>query len=147
MDDNGKLDRLRLDEFTVTSPTGRRMTPHVGESVWVYPYGRTAEDVEHIRRVYSAMGRGDAEADEASFGVLCNFVADECARWDVTNPRTGEPYPQPDSATVIGQLPNELLMWLFQKLAGVETEGEGSAASEGSQNGSSETEAALSLVN
>lgn len=120
----GALDRIRLDDFTVTAPSGAKIKPHAGQSVWVHGYGRSAADTAAIGAALQ-----DQSDQMAALGVLCSFVADEVVRWDVVNPRTGEAYPAPESSEAVATLPDSLLAFITRRLLGVESEGEGKAGS------------------
>jgi len=118
MEPNGhmELDRIRLDDFRVKTPGGRDIVPHAGQSVWVYPYGRSLEDVDALN------------VDGVGMGEICGFLAGEIQKWDIVNYRTGEAY-GPPSAETMRQLPDKLAGHIVTLLAGTETEGEGTADS------------------
>lgn len=133
-----QLDQIKLDSFRFKTPSGQVITPHAGQSVWVRVYGRTAEDIESIRRVGSAFGRGDPEADERMFPQMKAFLASEIRKHNVIDPNSGEEFP-PVTAGNIGEWPSELFAFLIRRLVGDESVGEGLAASGGSSTVSEES--------
>ena len=117
---NQNLDRIRLDDFEVTRPSGAKFKPHAGQSIWVIGYGLTAEDKADVAT------RMDNEPDgNKRLDILCEFIASEAPRWDVKDFRTGQDLPQPDSAEAVKKLSDELLGFLSKRILGIETEGEG----------------------
>lgn len=128
--DPQQLDRIGLDGFSVKRPSGAMYYPHKGQSVWAFGYGRSAEDTALIRDRISAADTGTAQ-----LRALCEFVATECPKHDLVDPRTGQPYPQfrtpageidPDA---VMKLPDQLLGYVAQRLLGIESEGEGDGGS------------------
>jgi len=130
-----ELDRIKFDGLRHKMPSGKEIVPHAGQSAWVYGYGRPASETEELRQLYSAMGRGDEEADKQAFGRLCEFIAEEVDRWDLVNWRTGEAYPQPTNGDAVAMMPDPALAYLINKLLGIETEGEEPNESEGLPDG------------
>lgn len=124
------LDRVHLGDFRVHQPSGAVITPHKGQSVWAYGYGLSAADIDAFQaRMNNARESGNG-LDE-----LAAFVSSEVVKWDITNPRTGAPYPQPRyndgtaNIEAVKSLPNALLAFIVSRLVRSETEGEGDAGS------------------
>jgi len=117
------LDRITLDEFKVTLPSGQHYCPHKGQSVWVYGYGR---GVDETARFGTRMGA--AETPDDQLAITSEFLAGEIARWDLLNPRTGQPYGDP-TPEVVAKLDDKLYAFLFRRIMGTETEGKGGGAS------------------
>lgn len=118
-----QLDRIRLDEFEITRPSGAKVKPHAGQSVWVYGYGRSASETARAQARITGANDPVTRLD-----ALCAFLAGEIVKWDIASPRTGEPYPDP-SASAVADLPDDLVVFLTQRILGIETQGEGSGAS------------------
>lgn len=117
------LDRISLDDFKVTLPSGQVVKPHQGQSVWVYGYGRGVDETARFGTRMSA-----AESPDAQLAVTSEFLAGEIARWDLLNPRTRQPYGEP-TVDVVAGLPDQLYAYLFRRIMGTETEGKGGGAS------------------
>lgn len=130
------LDRIRLDDLRVKTPSGREITPHAGQSVWVYPYGRSLDDVASLNQAVAGLAGPEGDA---ALTRLCEFLASEIGRHDVENFRTGEPYPTEVNAANIRQWPDDLVAFLVRRMTGQETEGEGSGGSAASPEPSTET--------
>ena len=129
------LDRIALDGLRVKAPSGRDIVPHAGQSVWVYAYGRTIDEGARARRAISLLGSDDAALADEALTEVCAFLASEIDHHDVLNFRTGTPYGQA-TATELRGWPDDLVAYLARKMFGLETEGEGPAASGGSPDGS-----------
>ena len=138
-------DALTLDDFEVKAPlSGAAIYPHVGETVWCRPYGVSLKDgvagIAHaFSRFYASInGEDEAEIDAAGIelaGVICQRVLG----WNITDPETGDPYPQPAAGpeAVYQAMPAHLFVFLAQKLAGIETQADRGKGSAGSESGSS----------
>lgn len=120
-------DALSLDDFQVTTPSGATIRPHAGEVVWCRPYGSTIS--RSLATVGSALEafRGAAESDqgediEAACLQMADTICDRAVAWTLTDPYSGEAYPQPAAGprAVYDALPSTLFLWLFSKLAGLE---------------------------
>lgn len=124
------LDRIHLGDFRVRQPSGAEITPHKGQSVWAYGYGLSAQDIDAFQARMSMAREGGNGLDE-----LAGFVSSEVVKWDIKNPRTGDPYPQPrfndgsPNTEAIKALPNALLAFIVGRLVRSETQGEDNADS------------------
>lgn len=126
---DGVLDQVLLDDFTYKTPTGREITPHKGESVWLLPYGFTLEDETRIQK-FRALAQGDATGEklDAQMDAMCDILSRIIVGWDVTDER-GQPYEQPHAnPAAIGRIPSRLLYHLIMLIQGGETEGKGESA-------------------
>lgn len=116
-----QLDRIPLDDFEVKRPSGALIKPHAGQSVWVHGYGRAMADV---------MKAQAGETADEKLQSAVGFLAGEIVKWDIINPRTGEPYPDPSRESIM-LIPDELFAFITRRVFGAESEGEGGAASGG----------------
>lgn len=134
----GMLERVTLDDFTITMPVSKdKIAPHKGESVWILPYGLSLKDEFDLQQFQEAAARGDNGATDAMFTRICEFMAERIVGWDITDVR-GKPYAQPyQNAEAIGAIPSPLFVHLVQAVKGDEPEGKDEAAAPGSPAGSS----------
>lgn len=137
-------DPLSLDDFEITTPSGATIYPHKGETVWCRVYGAPmTQDTAELRRVgsefQSAVAGSDPGAVDAAGIRLTGFVLTRAVGWNITDPETGDPYPQPTAGAeaVYGALPGALLLWLFFRLAGMEAPSDRGKGSSGSPSGPS----------
>lgn len=146
---NGRIppDCLPMDEYEHVLPgSGETVRPHTGEAVWCHIYGGSfAHAMEAVGRTIdgftSAMRANDyAAMDEAGLAMAA-LVCERAIHWDITDPETGQAYPQPTEGAraVYDSLPSELLLWLFQRFAGIETGANRGKGSSDSPAGSSTT--------
>lgn len=133
-------DALSLDDFEVGAQlTGAPIRPHVGETVWCRPYGVSMKDgITRIAHAFARFMASVHNADEAEIDAagidLAGVICERVLGWDITDPETGEPYPQPTEGpeVVYATLPARLFVFLATKLVGVEAttdRGEDSGAS------------------
>jgi hypothetical protein len=140
---HGRLqpDALSLDDFEVKTPSGATIRPHEGEVVWCKPYGATlGQSLSTVGTALDSWMEASKTASneqiEAAAMEMAAAICDRSLGWTLTDPTTGEPYPQPSAGprAVFDALPSPLFLWLFSRLAGLEdttTRGNGSGASPG----------------
>ena len=97
----------------------------------------------HLRSLALATTQGMSEyIGMARAGLAtAELVSERAIHWAITDPETGVAYPQPSEGAkaVYDALPSELLLWLFQRLAGIEAGATRGKGSSGSPTGSSTT--------
>lgn len=137
-------DALSMDDFEVTGPSGEKYCPHEGETVWCRAYGATMTQslgtVGVARDAFNAALRdGDNDAVARAGTAIAEMICAKVVHWDLTDPETLAPYPQPSAGpqVVFDTLPSALLLWLFQRLAGIEAPSDRGKGSSGSPDSSS----------
>jgi len=121
------LDEVKLDNFTIPRPSGNGlMRPHVGQSLWLSPYGLSLEDAARIDE-FKATAGDDDRADERFAGTL--FVLGKIVlTWNILDGH-GHPYPPPsgseeERANAFRALPARLITYIIDLVKG-DTEGKG----------------------
>ena len=115
---------IGLDAFTVEAH-GRTYHPHAGEYVWSIPYGTSLPDTAGLVALRAGFNENDDAKLERGSAAVIHLVSSAIVAHTLTDAR-GEPYPQPlEDPEWAGALDARLLMFLFQRIQGQETEGEG----------------------
>lgn len=124
------LDELKLDNFTVPRPSGGLMRPHIGQSLWLTPYGLSLEDSERVER-YQAMSPDDPqEKIEAAFDAALFVLSKTVVTWNLKDGR-GVPIPPPTGEgdkDAFRAMPARLLKYIIEMVRG-EPEGNAGGAS------------------
>ena len=128
---DGLLDEVKLDDFEVKMPSGRVARPHVGESVWLMPYGFSLGDELRVAE-FAGLGKdAPPERVEPAFEAIADLMTRLIVGWNITGP-TGVPYAQPSEGThAIKALPSRLFKHILDQIRGTEPEGNAPGASEG----------------
>ena len=140
-------DCLILDEYElVLAGSGETVRPHGGEVVWCHIYGGSfAHAMQSVAKTIdgftAALRANDYAAMDQAGLAMAALVCERAIHWTITDPEAGDAYPQPSEGAkaVYDALPSELLLWLFQRLAGIEAGATRGKGSSGSPTGSSTT--------
>lgn len=118
-------DRVYLDNFRLKRIGNNGFfTPHAGQSIWVLPYGGQLGEAFAQLGFSRAMQSGDSAEMDKAVDAMCRVIAERIAAWDLRDPATGEPYPQPfRNPAVIRERAASLVWHMYSLVLGIEPEG------------------------
>lgn len=124
------FDELKLDHFTVPRPSGGLMRPHVGQSMWLTPYGLSLDDEARVGEYLALKTSDPKEEIDARFDAVLLILSKTIVTWNIRDGR-GKPFPPPTGEgdkDAFKRLPSRLLKYIIEMVRG-EPEGNAGGAS------------------